>query len=50
MRSGPALFDKAARAAIESWVYRPIRFEGHFIEVVSRVEVKFDAELAKGPG
>jgi TonB family protein len=48
--SGPALFDKAARAAVESWVYRPIRFEGHFIEVVSRVEVRFDAELAKGPG
>ncbi len=43
--SGPALFDKAARSAIESWTYRPIRFEGHLIEVVSRVEVKFDAGL-----
>jgi TonB family protein len=48
--SGPALFDKAARSAIERWTYRPMRFEGHFIEVVSRVEVKFDAELAKGSG
>jgi TonB family protein len=48
--SGPALFDKAARAALERWSYRPIRFEGHVIEVVSRVEVKFDAELARGKG
>jgi len=48
--SGPAVFDKADRSAIERWEYRPIRFEGHFIEVVSRVEVRFDAELAKGSG
>ena len=47
--SGPTLFDKAARSAIEGWEYRPIRFEGHVIEVVSRIEVKFDASLAKGP-
>ncbi len=48
--SGAAVFDKADRSAIERWEYRPIRFEGHFIEVVSRVEVRFDAELAKGSG
>lgn len=48
--SGPALFDKAARSALEYWTYRPIRFEGQVIEVVSRVEVKFDAGLAKGSG
>ena len=43
------MFDKAARAALERWAYRPIRFEGHLIEVVSRVEVRFNAELARGP-
>ena len=46
--SGSALFEKAARTALEGWTYRPIRFEGHLIEVVSRVEVRFDAQLARG--
>jgi hypothetical protein len=44
--SGPALFANAARAALESWEYQPMRFEDGVIEVVSRVEVRFDGALA----
>jgi hypothetical protein len=43
--SGPTLFANAARAAIERWEYRPARFEDGIIEVVSRVEVRFDGDL-----
>ena len=44
--SGPALFANAARAALERWEYRPVRFENEIIEVVSRVELRFDGALA----
>ena len=44
--SGPAPFTSAARSAIERWVYRPVWFENRPFEVVSRVEVRFDSELA----
>jgi hypothetical protein len=44
--SGPILFANAARSALEAWKYRPMRFENRVIEVVSRVEVRFDGELA----
>jgi len=44
--SGPLLFANAARSALEQWEYRPVRFENGIIEVVSRVEVRFDGELA----
>jgi periplasmic protein TonB len=44
--SGPALFAAAARSALERWEYEPVRFEKAVIEVVSRVEVRFDGELA----
>ncbi len=43
---GPALFVQSARSALESWEYRPVRFQNRIIEVVSRVEIKFDGELA----
>jgi len=45
--SGPAPFTSAAQWAIERWVYRPIWFENRPFEVVSRVEVRFDGELAE---
>src|SRR5437762_3919003 len=40
--SGPSPFTSAAQSAIEQWVYRPLEFENHPCEVVSRVEVRFD--------
>lgn len=45
--SGPAPFTTAAQAAIELWLYRPVWFENRPFEVVSRVEVRFDGELAE---
>lgn len=44
--SGPVLFANAARSALEAWLYRPMRFENHAVEIVSRVEVRFDSSLA----
>jgi len=44
---GPAPFAIAARSAIERWVYRPVWFENRPFEVVSRVEVRFDSDLAE---
>lgn len=44
--SGPAPFAMAAQSAIERWVYRPVWFENRPFEIVSRVEVRFDGELA----
>jgi len=44
---GPAPFTTAARMAIERWVYRPVLFENRRFEVVSRVEVRFDSDLAE---
>lgn len=44
--SGPPPFAGAAQSAIEHWVYRPVWFENRPFEIVSRVEVKFDSELA----
>jgi hypothetical protein len=45
--SGPMPFTGAAQSAIEQWVYRPLRYENRSCEVVSRVEVRFDSELAQ---
>jgi hypothetical protein len=45
--SGPARFTSAARSAIERWVYRPLEYENRPCEVVSRVEVRFDSEVAQ---
>lgn len=48
--SEPAPFCIAAQSAIERWLYRPVWFENRPFEVVSRVEVRFDGELAEsGP-
>jgi hypothetical protein len=44
--SGPALFSHAAQSAIKRWQYRPLEYENHSCEVVSRVEVRFDGEFA----
>lgn len=43
---GPSPFADSARAALEQWHYRPVRFERQFIEVISRAEVRFDGSLA----
>lgn len=45
--SGPEPFREAAQSAIQRWVYRPPRYEDHPCEIVSRVEVRFDGELAR---
>ena len=45
--SGPSPFASAAQSAIEQWVYRPLEYENHPCEVVSRVEVRFDREFAE---
>jgi hypothetical protein len=45
--SGPAPYDRAARSAIEQWVYRPLEYENRPCEVVSRVEVRFDGEFVQ---
>lgn len=45
--SGPEPFRSAAQSAIERWVYRPLEYENHPCEVVSRVEVRFDGEFAR---
>jgi hypothetical protein len=45
--SGPSPFTSAAQSAIEQWVYRPLEYENHPCEVVSRVEVRFDREFAE---
>jgi hypothetical protein len=45
--SGPAPFTTAAQSAIERWVYRPVWFENRPFEVVTRVEVRFDSDLAE---
>ena len=42
----PLQFAHAARSALEGWEYRPAKFENRLIEVVSRVEVRFDGPLA----
>jgi hypothetical protein len=47
LTSGPMPFTRAAQSAIEKWLYRPLRYENHPCEVVSRVEVRFDSELAQ---
>jgi len=44
--SGPTLYANAARSAVERWEYQPVKFDGATIEVISRVEVRFDGELA----
>jgi hypothetical protein len=43
---GPKQFAHAARSALEGWGYRSTKFENRLIEVVSRVEVRFDGHLA----
>ncbi len=45
--SGPPQFAGAAQLAIERWVYQPLEYENRPCEVVSRVEVRFDSELAR---
>ena len=45
--SGPPPFAGAAQLAIERWVYQPLEYENRPCEVVSRVEVRFDSELAR---
>jgi len=45
--SGPPPFARVARLAIERWVYQPLAYETRPCEVVSRVEVRFDSELAR---
>jgi len=45
--SGPPPFTTEAQAAIKLWLYRPVWFENRPFEVVSRVEVRFDGELAE---
>lgn len=45
--SGPEPLRGAAQSAIKSWVYRPLEYENHLCEVVSRVEVRFDSEFAR---
>lgn len=44
--SGPAVFADAARSAITSWVYAPVLCEHCPCEAVTRVEVRYDPELA----
>jgi hypothetical protein len=44
--SGPALFTRAAQAAIEHWVYRPLEYDNRPCEVVTRLEVRFASEFA----
>jgi Gram-negative bacterial TonB protein C-terminal len=44
--SGPPPFAKAARSAVERWQFKPVEFEDGIVEVISRVEVRFDGELA----
>lgn len=45
--SGPPPFAGAAQVAIERWVYQPLEYENRPCEVVSRIEVRFDSELAR---
>jgi hypothetical protein len=45
--SGPVGFAGDARSAIERWVYRPVWCEDGRCEAVTRVEVRFDGELAR---
>jgi len=45
--SGPPPFAGAAQLAIGRWVYQPLEYENRPCEVVSRVEVRFDSELAR---
>jgi len=45
--SGPPPFVGAAQLAIGRWVYQPLEYENRPCEVVSRVEVRFDSELAR---
>jgi len=45
--SGPLPFAGAAQLAIERWLYQPLEYEYRPCEVVSRVEVRFDSELAR---
>lgn len=45
--SGPKPFTIAAQRAIERWVYHPLWFEDHPCEVISRVEVGFQGDLAE---
>ena len=45
--SGPAPYDRAARSAVEQWVYRPLEYENRPCEVVSRVEVRFDGKFVQ---
>jgi Gram-negative bacterial tonB protein. len=45
--SGPPPFAGAAQSAMELWVYQPLEHENRPCEVVSRVEVRFDSELAR---
>lgn len=44
---GPEPFRGTAQSAIERWVYQPLEYENHPCEVVSRVEVRFDAEFTR---
>ena len=44
---GPAPYVVSARAALARWQYRPVRFQNQIIEVISRVEVRFDSERAR---
>src|SRR5437762_243615 len=45
--SGPPPFAGAAQLAIGRWVYQPLEYENRPCDVVSRVEVRFDSELAR---
>jgi len=45
--SGPAPFAGAAQSAVQSWVYQPLEYENCPCEVMSRLEVRFDSELAR---
>jgi hypothetical protein len=45
--SGPTPFTDSARSAVEQWVYRPLGYENHRCEVLSRVEVRFDGKFAQ---
>lgn len=45
--SGPEPFRGTAQSAIEGWIYRPLEYENHPCEVVSRVEVRFDGEFVR---
>jgi hypothetical protein len=39
--SGPPLLVDAARDAVSQWVYKPSRFDGHPVEVITLVDVNF---------